>query len=286
MKRGAFLAGCTALSLPVATLASAYDAVRAIAERVPGVLGAFCRTLDATEPVFAYNPDESFPTASTIKVLIAVTAFAMEERFPGTLDQTIVTRRSELIAGSDFMATQPDGARLSVRELLVPMITLSDNTAANDLISFFDFTTIAATAKAAGLEATHLKRHFMDFSAIVRHNDNVTTPRDMAKLLAEIARGARDGVPTIVSPAHCRAILRIMLGQTDREGIPAGLPHGVAVANKTGVLESSRSDVAVVAPFSQAPYVLTVYTKWLKRPQPAYEAMRALAALSYRRLKG
>jgi beta-lactamase class A len=288
VKRNAFLAGLGAAALPLkARAATAYDRVHAIARDVPGVIGVFCRRLESPEPVFEYNPGETFPAASTIKVLIMATAYAMEERYPGTLDRTIVTHRSDLISGSDFMSQQPDGARFTVRELIVPMITLSDNTASNYLIAFFDFTTLAAMARRAGLEATHLKRHFMDFAAIVHHNDNTTTPRDMAKLLAEIGNGARGGEPNpIATPEHCSEMLRIMLRQTDREGIPAGLPRGTPVANKTGVLDGVRNDVAVVEPFGNAPYVLTVYTKWLTHAEPAYEAMRKAAGLSFDLLEG
>lgn len=282
MKRSAFLTGLGAAAFPFRVRAATiYDRVHAIARTVPGVIGIDCRRIDSPDPVFSYNPDVTFPTASTIKVLIMATAFAMDERYPGTLDQTIVTHRRDLVSGSDFLSQQPDGARFSVRELIVPMITLSDNTAANYLISFFDFTTIAAMGRRAGLTATHLERHFMDFSAIVRHNDNVTTPRDMAKLLAEIARGARGGPHPIATQKHCRNMLGIMLHQTDREGIPAGLPPGTPVANKTGVLVGVRDDVAVVDPFGSDPYVLTVYTKWLTHATPAYEAMREAARLSF-----
>jgi beta-lactamase class A len=282
VNRGAFLLGTGAFAAyPLAAPASSYTRVAEIAHHVPGVVGVYCRTLAQGPPAFAFNEHVVFPTASTIKTLIMTTAFVEEERRPGTLDEHITTHRSELIGGSDFMSQQPDGARFTVRELIVPMITLSDNTASNYLISFFGMPAINAVGARLGMSRTRLARHFLDFAAIVHHNDNVTTPADMAKLLYAIANGAREGTATICSPEHCKAMIDIMLHQTDRDKIPAGLPRGVPVANKTGELDGSRSDIAIVEPFGDSPYILIVYSKWLQEYPPVYQAFHSLARLSY-----
>ena len=283
MNRRGFLGATGAVALfPLHARASSYVHVEEIARAVPGVVGTYCRTLAGGPPVFAFNERVVFPTASTIKTLIMTTAFVEEERHPGTLDERITTHRSELIGGSDFMSQQPDGARFTVRELIVPMITLSDNTASNYLISFFGMPAINAVGKRLGMRHTRLARHFMDFAAIVEHNDNVTTPLDMSKLLYAIASGAREETATICSPEHCRAMIEIMLRQTDRDKIPAGLPAGTPVANKTGELDGSRSDVAIVEPFGDSPYILIVYSKWLQEYPPIYDAFHRYAWLSYR----
>ena len=133
-----------------------------------------------------------FPTASIIKVLIMTTAYALEEIKPGTLATKMTFRDSDLIGGSDFMDQASDGERFTVRELILPMIQVSDNTAANLLIAHFGVSTINAVGRRAGMERTRLARKFMDFTAIVHHNDNVSTPADMARLLYLIERGARE----------------------------------------------------------------------------------------------
>ncbi|HUA10364.1 MAG TPA: serine hydrolase [Candidatus Acidoferrales bacterium] len=283
MNRRAFIAASAAYgAFPLRASASSFEHVEAIARSVPGVVGVYCRTLADTPPLFALNDEMVFPTASTIKVLIMTTAFVEEERRPGTLAERITTHRSDLIGGSDFMSAQPDGAQFSVHQLIVPMITLSDNTASNYLMNRLGMAKINAVASDLGMTHTRLARHFMDFAAIVRHNDNVTTPADMAKLLYALASGAREGTTTICTPEHCRAMIDIMLGQTDRDKIPAGLPAGVPVAHKTGELDGSRSDVAIVQPFGDSPYILVLYSKWLTEYPPVYTAFHRLARLSYR----
>lgn len=133
---------------------------------------------------------------------------------------------------------------------------------------------------------THLKRHFMDFAAIGVHMDNRTTPADMAQLCYQIERGAREGIPTVASPEACRRMIHIMMGQTDRNKIPAGLPAGVAVANKTGEISGARNDVAIVDPFGDSPYVLAVFTDRLDDYSGAISGIARVSKIVYERIAG
>ncbi len=288
MNRRVFLASGAAFGLlPHHAFAGALESqIPAIARAASGVVGVYCRTLGDQPPVIAYNHHEQFPAASTIKVLIMTTAFRLEERRRGTLDDRITTRRSDLIGGSPFMETLADGARVRVRDLVVPMIQVSDNTASNALMRHFGLDTINAVGARAGMHHTRLARTFLDYTAIVHHHDNVTTPSDMAGLLFLIARGAREGEKTIASPAHCRRMIDIMLGQTDRDAIPAGLPPRTQVANKTGEIDGTRNDIAIVEPFRDSPYILTIYSKWVEDYGAVYGAMHRIARASYAALNG
>ncbi len=288
MNRGIFLVSSGAFALAPRAIAqtSLEGKIAAVARAMPGDIGIFARTMARRAPLIAYAAHERFPTASTIKVLIMVTAFRAEELRPGTLDEEIVFRERELIGGSDFMDRVADGARLSVRELIHPMITVSDNTAANLLIEHFGLDAINATGRRASMFHTRLARKFLDFSAIVHHNDNVSTPADMARLLYLIERGAREGVPTIVSSRHCRAAIAIMLAQTDRDGIPAALPAGTRVANKTGEVEGTRDDIAIVEPFGDSPFVLAIMTRDAYDYPAAYRAIHTMARLAYAAVAG
>ncbi len=287
MKRSLFLAGAGALvAMPrVASAATLRSQLHAIARRMPATAGIVAMTMQSEMPVFAYNADLSFPTASIIKLVIMLTAFNREANAPGALSERIVTHRADLIGGSDFMATRPDGAALSVLELIHPMITLSDNTASNILIDHFGVDAINATAAEAGLHQTHLQRKFLDFSAIVHHQDNRTTPADMAHLLFAFERGAREGIPTVASATACRSMVDIMLGQTDKEGIPDGVP-GVPVANKTGAIDYTRNDVAIVDPYGNSPFVLAILTENARNYGSVYLGMRNLARTLQHHLAG
>lgn len=284
MKRPAFLAGVVAFAAaPAAACAATLHAkVAAAARDLPGRVGVFARTLAPGGPLLTYHASEVFPTASVIKVLIMTTAYVAQERHRGALERTIVFDRSkDLIGGSDFMSARRDGERFTVAQLIVPMIQVSDNTAANMLIEHFGTAAINAVGARVGMKHTRLGRTFLDTSAIVHHHDNVSTPADMGRLLYVIERGAHEAIPTIVSPLHCREMVTIMLGQTDREKIPGGLPRGTRVANKTGEITGTRNDVAIVAPFGDSPLILAIMTKDVTDYAAANDAIHRIARAVY-----
>ncbi len=283
MNRAAFLASiAAALAAERAFAADRLHAkMRAIARGLDGRIGIYARTMAPGPPLAAYAAFDRFPTASIVKVLVMTTAYAQEEAVPGTLSDRITFHSSELIGGSDFMSNVRDGRRLTVRELVVPMIQVSDNTAANMLIGYFGVATINAVGRRAGMKHTHLARKFLNTAAVLHHHDNVSTPADMAQLLYVIERGARERTRTVVSSAHCKAMISIMLGQTDRGGIPAALPRGTQVANKTGEITGTRNDIAIVEPFGDSPFVLAIMTSDAYDYPASYAAIHAATRATY-----
>lgn len=289
MKRSLFIAGSLAsAALPRFARAQTtlQEALRPAIAGIPGNVGIYARTMAPGPPLYAYNEAVSFPSASTIKMLIMLTAFKLAEHDPSVMKQRVTFRSSDLIGGSDFMVNASDGERFTVHELILPMIQVSDNTASNLLITHFGFERINAVTRRAGLHHTALKRHFLDTSAVLQHMDNRTTAADMAHLLYQLERGAREEIPTVAHPLSCRNMIQIMLGQTDRDTIPRLLPSSVHVANKTGELSRSRSDVAIVEPFGDSPYVLAVYTNGLDAPGEAYDGIARISQIIYSRVAG
>ncbi|MBV8489451.1 MAG: serine hydrolase [Candidatus Eremiobacteraeota bacterium] len=259
--------------------------VASLAKTFPGAIGVYAQLLGSDEPLVAYRAYETFPTASTIKLLIMATAYAFDELQPGMLDRRVTFHSSDLIAGSDFMSTAKDGQEFTVRELIVPMIHISDNTAANMLVDYFGIDSINETAREAGMTQTRLGTKFLDWYAVVRHSVNVSTPADLAHLLYAIERGAHEDVRTIASPEHCRTMIDVMLGQTDRDGIPAALPPGTPVANKTGEITGTRDDTAIVEPYGQAPWVIVIMTKAAYDYNKSYDAIHAITRETYDAVK-
>ncbi len=288
MKRSMFVAGVGAAALwPKRASAQSFDdLLREAIERIPATVGVYARSMAPGAPIASYNAGLSFPSASTIKLLIMLTAFRQAESDPSVMQKAITFRSGDFIGGSDFMAHASNGEHFTVHELIVPMIQVSDNTAANILITHFGFDAINATAHHAAMKHTALRRHFLDTPAILKHHDNRTTPQDMANLLFQIERGTREAIRTVASPESCRAMIQIMLGQTDRDKIPAGVPHGVAIANKTGELTGTRADVAIVDPFGNSPYVIAVYTMQLNDWSGGASGIADISRLVYHQVAG
>jgi len=286
MRRARFLAGigCAGVSFVVpaegATAVPFADIVRAST----GTLALYVRTMDGVVR-YAYNADELFPAASTIKLVIMLTAFRAYEAGNATPRTPVRIHARDLVGGSEFLEHAQPGWTYPMGALVEHMIRQSDNSAANALISYFGFERINAVARKIGMMRTTLKRHFLDYTAIVKHNDNRTTAHDLALALYQIERGAREGIPTVAQPDACRAMIRILLGQEDRDKIPAGLPKGVPVANKTGEIDGVRNDAAIVDPFGDLPYVIVVLTKDLQDESSGISAISRISRRVYERLK-
>lgn len=86
---------------------------------------------------------------------------------------------------------------------------------------------------------------------------NITTSNDLAALWVAEAEGRLGG-------SAAQAWLYPLLTRTDYEtGIPAGIPAGITVVHKTGALDLTENDAALVLGASSGPYVLTVLTNGL-----------------------
>ena len=278
MNRNAFLGGTLAASFaPLPAPAGDVDSqIASAAAGSTGEVGVFARKMGPGTPI-AYNADVIFPAASTIKVLILVSLYQAAEKSPGLLDSSVRLQSSDFVGGSDVLQNANPGDRIRVSALARAMIDQSDNTASNALISLLGFDRINATAQRAGLKHTQLKRHFLDYTAIVRHSNNLTTAHDMGTLLYLIERGSREAVYTVASPKSCNAMIQIMLKQEDHDKIARGLPKGIPLANKTGEIDGVRNDVAIVDPFGDNPYILAVYTKDLNDFSVGVIAIREIA---------
>lgn len=291
MKRSQFVTSALALgaaaALPrTARAQSLEDAIQGVLARGSGEFAAFARTMAPGPALYAVNAYDPFPCASTIKVLVMTTAFYAQERKPGVLSERIRFDRSTLIGGSDYMQNVADGTHMRVRDLIVPMILVSDNTAANMLIEHFGVRFINAVGQDAGMLGTHLARPFIDTALPVEHEPNVTTAYDMGTLLYQIEYGAREAIPTIVTPDHCRWMIRLMLRQQDRDKIPAGLPHGIPVADKDGEIDGSRNDVGIVEPFGDSPFILSILSKAVGDYDDCLSTIRSVARLTYESVAG
>lgn len=237
---------CLLLSLPGPVLAApapvaarVQHVLDAAATRLPGRAGMVFIDL-ATQARAAVRPDVVFEAASLIKLGVLVELMAQVEAGRLSLDDRLTLRADDRTGGSGDVRAMAVGSRLRVGDLADRMITRSDNTATDMLVRHLGMTAVDARLQRLGLRRTHLRRRMMDFAAIDRGCDNVTSPGDVAALLAAIARRR------VVSPAACVKMEAILLGQKRRHIIAAGLPKETRVASKTGELDGVVHDAAII----------------------------------------
>lgn len=155
--------------------------------------------------------------------------------------------------------------------LLSVMITVSDNTACNTLVSRLgNGDTQAGMAKVNqycanhGFSDTHMGRLMLQSNDV---DDNYTSVYDCCNYLKMANAGQLEGASRV---------LGYMQQQQRRSKIPAGIPSGVTVGNKTGELSNVENDAAIVYGGSGV-YVLCVMSEGLS---DTYGAQRFIATIS------
>ena len=210
--------------------------------------------------------DSSFHAASTMKVPVMIELFRQVDAGHLSLDQSLLVVNSfgSIVDGSNFTLSPGDdsdsslysmvGKRVTIRELIERMITRSSNLATNTLIPVAGAANADATAHMLGATRIHVRRGVEDGKAFALGLNNTTTAGDLAALMLAIER------ETAASPSSCRQMRDILLREIYTGEIPAGLPPGTPVAQKTGWITGVLHDAAIVYPPGRTPYVLVVLT--------------------------
>ncbi|CAN5866142.1 N/A [soil metagenome] len=238
-----------------------------------GVVGIAARNLITGEEA-ALNADARFPTASTIKAAVMIEAYHQGAEGKLPLDSRIALRESDKVGGSGVLNGMSAGLELKAVDLIHLMITLSDNTATNMLVTRLGARQIDDRLTHYGLTQTKIFRPtFRDGRADVfpelerEFGLGMTTPREMAPLMALIAEGKA------VSAEASAKMLATLRRQQDRAMIPRLLPPGdaIEIGNKTGTDSEKQPDAAgrrgairadaaiVTGPGTK--YVIAIYTR-------------------------
>ena len=257
-------AGAQPPPLPSALRATFEKRVRDIAAQVDGVVGYTILDLTTGERI-GHLENETFPTASAIKLAIVYELFKQAEEHRITLEETTTLDRRQAVGGTGVLV-EMGTPTLSIRDYAVLMVTLSDNTATNVLIDRLGMDRIAARMQGLGLRATKLRRHMMDTAAARRGDENVSTPDELVRLL----KAMNDGMPQAIE----------LLKKPKENRLRKGLPEGVVSADKSGELEGVRVDAGIVFAKNR-PYALCVMTTFLKDEAEGERAIEAMSRAAY-----
>lgn len=243
-------------------LACAMLQADSLADRVAALTGPFEGTVVLyaknlrTGRDFALDADTKVRTASTIKlpVLCALESLVAAGRV--RWDERIALTPADKVTGSGVLGSLEDGTDLTIRNLAILMIIVSDNTATNLIADRITADAVNDYLDSIGLTATRFNRKVRgDGPALAepsgwskaglreenrKYGLGVSTPREMVRLLEMLEAGR------IVSPAVSKDILDILARQQVRDGIARHAPDDLRVASKSGALDALRSDVGIV----------------------------------------
>lgn len=243
------------------------------------------------EPLYTRREGASHYAASTMKLPLLMAAYRRHERGEIDLDAEVPVHNRFLSAfdGSPFAIEQNQdqddetwsrvGRTMSLRALARHATIHSGNLATNLLLEHVGSAAVSEVLADAGCsELTRLPRGIGDAAARRAGLDNRVTAGDLARVMCGI------GGRRLAEAATCRAVEDILAAQEHRDQVPAGLPAGTYVANKTGWVDGVAHDVALVRPDSAPPYVLAVCTTAAAASEETlYSLNAAISAAAWKR---
>lgn len=264
--------------------------LQSLAAEFPGKTGIFIRNVETGAEV-ALRADEMFPMASTYKVAIMTQVFREVDAGRISLDERVTLTEADRRAGSGLFIFMKPGLNPTIHDLLLLMITVSDNEATDLLLKRVGAANVtamlrqlgirdfrvdrsteqiigdwlgAADPKLRGISAAQMLASPEQFASLTpKQLDTAarafaddprdhTSPRAMADLLTKIVKNEA------ASEKSCHDMLGIMVEQQLRGRIPRYLEE-VQTATKSGTIGPVTNDVGVLYVGKQH-VVVSVYT--------------------------
>lgn len=189
---------------------------------------------------YAHRADEPVRAASTIKLAIMLEAFRQIAGGIITREQILILRHHDKAPGSGVLAGMHTGLELTVSDLLYLMIAISDNTATNMLIDLIGMANINAALQEDGFRQTKVSRRMLGRPATTGEPENLTTAREMARLLRIILTNGDVG-------HECHRDMRTLLeAQQNERRIGRIVPPGWRWGSKTGSYATVVNDVGFI----------------------------------------
>ena len=233
------------------------------------------------------NERELFHAASTMKVPVMLGVFEAVSRGELRLDQPVRVRNefTSILDGSKYALEQREdsdgelysmvGTDLPLEELVRRMIVRSSNLATNLVIELIGAPRVMTLMQQIGATDIRVLRGVEDDKAYRAGMNNMTTAYDLMLIFRAL------GERRVISDRASDAMIRILAEQEHRDGIPAGLPAGTRVANKTGSITKISHDAGLVLT-NDGDYVLVVLTRGFEKNDDAQEVIAAISRAVWR----
>ena len=250
--------------------------VHALDAKLDGVLGVAIIDL-ATGQTLAYHGDTIFPQASSIKIPIMAEMYRAERAGEFNFSDAVTLDPKAYVGGSGELqkGLLKGPVTTTIGKLVQAMIEESDNTATNWCIAKLGMGRVNRLLDELNLVSTRLRRIMLDSAAAARNEENVSTPKEMARLAEMIYR------QRLVDPSASMDMRNLMgLVKSDfRKAVQAG----ISVASKPGEMTGVRCETGIIY-LPGRPFVLSVMSSFLPGEENPVEAVTRMVFGHFERL--
>lgn len=228
----------------------------------PSLTGLMAVDLSSGESI-SINENIIFTQASAIKIPILMEVYkqAHEKKFALSDIRTLLP--SNTVAGSGILNVMVDPVNLSIRNLCVLMIGLSDNSATNTLIELVGMKNVTNTMQSLGFSNTRLQRKMIDQPASLRNEENISTPAEAVRIMKLLHEGK------FIDKSTSEEILSILKNNPIANSkIVNGLPANVKLAFKPGGMGGVSTEWAIVY-LSNMPYAIAIMENYKTSATPS-----------------
>lgn len=254
-----FLIGTALLVSPAVARAGVDDRILEIENTLGGRIGVSALNT-ANGLRIRHRGDERFAMCSTFKAALVGAVLARCDHGDLALSQQIKFGERDLLSNSPETVAHLNEGALSAEMLCAAAVKVSDNTAANLLLSLIGGPAqLTAFFRSLGDNVSRLDRVELDLNSNLPNDPrDTTTPDAMSGNLKSLLVEGE-----VLSTASRDRLTNWMLNeQNGRNRIRLGLPSDWLVANKPGTSADragATNDIAVAWPPGRAPIVISVY---------------------------
>lgn len=251
------------------------DAVQQIIAQHHGKVAVYAHQLN-TDKIIAIDAETPVQTASTIKLAMLWTAMREIGLGHAAWNEKLTLQPDEGVAGSGVLHFFDTPLTVTLKDVATMMVIVSDNTATNLMIDRFTTKKVDDNMTALGLDKTWLYKKVFKPAVGPMPADQKkfglgkTTAHQISTVMEKIGRcdlniAGQPAVDPAKAQVACKAAIEMLRNQFYRDTVPRYLETldnteaGSGIASKTGSLDATRSDVAIIAAKS-GPIVLAVYT--------------------------
>ena len=198
-----------------------------------------------------------YPAASIIKIPVLISMFKAIENGKFKKTDTIPLEEYYRSEGSGDLQYQVQGLTLSIDNLARIMITDSDNSATNMIISAIgSMTAVNDDIKSWGLNNTHINTWLPDLGGT-----NYTTTKDLTVMLHNLDN------ESFLSLESRADIFDYMGHVKNNRLLAAGIPENASIAHKTGDIGTMLGDSGIIYSPNDKKYIVSIL---VKRPHNDY----------------